>query len=203
MTVHVIVGLKRLDDVKQRLSPALDARTRRWLMTAMLRHVLDIARRSDVGPVWLATSEPSAPTLVADSGAGIVDDAGLPWNDGLVLVRDAVAMPRDAVLYLAGDLPLVRVADIHAIAATPVGSAVVARARDGGSNALVVNPAGAMEPVFGVPQSSEQHALRAHQAGLAVRIADIDGLALDVDTADDLRDAGFDVSETGRVPPGG
>ena len=205
MTLHVVVGLKRLDSSKQRLSPALDPAARAALMRLMVRHVLDTAVRSGTGRVWLATSEPSATALAAETGADVVDDGGLPWNDGLTLVRDAVVPAGDAVLYLAGDLPLLTAADVQLRAAT-TGDVVVARARDGGSNALLVRPATALAPAFGAPRSSEVHARAARRAGLRVVVVDCPGLALDVDTATDLHDAeraGASLSGRGRVPAAG
>lgn len=46
-------------------------------------------------------------------------------------------------------------------------------------------------PQFGAPRSSEVHEAAARAAGLTCRVLDIPGLALDVDTIDDVRDAGL------------
>ena len=63
----------------------------------------------------------------------------------------------------------------------------VARARDGGTNALLVRPATGIAPLFGHQPSAARHAGRAADSGLVARIVDINGLSLDVDTVEDLR----------------
>ena len=73
------------------------------------------------------------------------------------------------MLYLAGDLPLVEPADVVALVGSGAeATAVVGRAHDGGTNALWVAPAGALEPAFGTRGSATVHAARAVAAGLRV-----------------------------------
>ncbi len=190
--LRIIIGLKRLADVKQRLSPDLTLEERRDLMLRMLHIVVAQARGAGLGAVTLASSEPTAPDIAASLGVEAVSDGGLPWNQGLVRVLHHVQPMPEAVLYLAGDLPLVTADELREFVdhAPPRGIAI-ARARDGGTNALLVRPAAAMPPLFGHARSSVAHAARGSQLGLEHRIVDIPGLALDVDTAADARDAGL------------
>lgn len=183
--------------------PQLSSADRRELMIAMLTTVTAAARASGLGPVALATSEPSAPSLGEGLGVDVVSDGGLPWNEGLVYACRRVAGDAPAVLYLAGDLPLLEARDlVDFVDAAPAIGVAVARARDGGSNALLVRPPHVFSPLFGAPRSSEVHLASAAALGLTCRVVDIPGLALDVDTLDDARDAGLltAVSETGRAP---
>jgi 2-phospho-L-lactate guanylyltransferase (CobY/MobA/RfbA family) len=93
-------------------------------------------------------------------------------------------------MYLSGDLPLVTASDIAGFAAAaPSPGVAIARARDGGTNALLVRPAEALTPMFGQQPSASGHARRAEALGLRAVILDITGLALDVDTVVDLRAA--------------
>ena len=62
----------------------------------------------------------------------------------------------------------------------------IARAHDGGTNAVAMRPAGAVMTHFGEQQSAAVHAQTTAAAGLAARIIDLPGLAFDVDTPDDL-----------------
>jgi 2-phospho-L-lactate guanylyltransferase len=201
LSIHILIGLKRLSAAKQRLMPQLSPAERRRLMISMLTTVAAAARESALGPVTLATSEPDAPAISAMLDVGVVSDGGLPWNEGLVHALRAVGGDHeDSVLYLAGDLPLVRAADLRAFAgAVPPLGVAVARARDGGSNALLVTPPRLFTPMFGVPQSSEAHRAAAARLDLECRVVDIAGLALDVDTMQDAEDAGLlaRVTETG------
>ena len=186
MAIPILIPLKHLAEAKQRLRPAIGEIERRALMLSMLEHVARAAVASGVGPVALASSEPRAAALAEQFGIGLVDDAGLPWNQGLVHALGLLRPQPAAVIYLAGDLPLVTADEIRALAtAVPAHGVAVARAHDGGSNGLGLRPAAAIVPSFGVEQSARAHAALAEAAGLEVVVVDLPGLALDVDTPDD------------------
>jgi 2-phospho-L-lactate guanylyltransferase len=206
VVLQTIIGLKRLDVAKQRLMPHLSPTERRRLMLSMLEAVVAAAHDADLGPVALATSEPTAAALAVALDVAIVSDADLPWNDGLVRALSSL-VPRPArILFLAGDVPLVTAAELNEfVAAAPARGVCVARARDAGTNALLITPPDAVRPAFGTPRSSEVHQAAARAAGLPCNVVDIRGLALDVDTVDDACDAGLlarPISETGRAPAG-
>lgn len=199
MSIQTLIGLKRLAVAKQRLMPQLSPAQRRDLMLAMLTHVTAVARAAELGPVALATSEPEGPALATSLGVAAISDGGLPWNEGLVHALLSVEVPA-AVLYLAGDLPLITVSELLAIAeAAPRRGVVVARARDLGTNALLVTPPRVLEPMFGHTRSSEAHQAASRELGLECVVVDIPGLALDVDTIEDAWDAGVvpRLTETG------
>lgn len=202
MSIQILIGLKQLSAAKQRLMPQLSLAERRTMMISMLTTVAAAARLSQLGPVALATTEPAAPSLASALHVDVLSDGGLPWNEGLVHALDGIPGTTAAVLYLAGDLPLLQAHELLAfVAAGPASGVAVARARDGGSNALLVRPAHAFTPMFGRPHSSAVHHASATALGLPCRIVDIPGLALDVDTIDDARDAGLldALTETGRA----
>jgi 2-phospho-L-lactate guanylyltransferase len=179
----VLIPLKRLDAAKTRLAPALTERERGRLMAGMLAGVA----RAAVGAGALASSDPSAPDLARRLGVECVSDGGLPWNEGLVHARSLLDRPAAAVLYLAGDLPLVDAADVAALVdAGAERTAVIGRAHDGGTNALWVCPAGALVPAFGAAGSAAVHAARAREHGLEAIVVDRPGIARDVDTPADL-----------------
>jgi 2-phospho-L-lactate guanylyltransferase len=203
MSIQILIGLKQLSLAKQRLMPQLSLAERRTMMLSMLTTVTAAARASELGPVALATSEPDAPSLAVALKVDVVSDGGLPWNDGLVHALNRVDGSPSAVLYLAGDLPLLRARDLLAfVDAAPPSGVAVARARDGGSNALLVTPPRALTPMFGYPRSSEVHRAAATGLRLVCRVLDIAGLALDVDTIEDAWDSGIlrRVTETGPEP---
>lgn len=161
-------------------------------MLAMLEAVVAAALGADLGPVALATSEPTAPDIGAALRVAVLSDGDLPWNEGLV--RALLSLPElpERVLFLAGDVPLLTVADLHEfVAVAPTPGVCIARARDNGTNALLITPPDALRPAFGTPRSSEVHAARSRAAALSCRTVDIPGLALDVDTVEDAHDAGL------------
>jgi 2-phospho-L-lactate/phosphoenolpyruvate guanylyltransferase len=183
----VLIPLKRLDAAKSRLRSALSGAERRRLMAAMVDRVVRAALAAEVGRVALASSDPDAPGLAARLGIEAVSDGGLHWNPGLVHARERLVAPAPAVLYLAGDLPLLEPDDVLALVAAGAGAtAVIGRAHDGGTNALWVAPAPALEPAFGSRGSAGVHAARAVAAGLVPVLLDRPGVAHDVDTAADL-----------------
>jgi 2-phospho-L-lactate guanylyltransferase len=186
----VLVPLKRLDAAKTRLASALTPAERRRLMAAMVAHVVRAALAAEVGRVAVVSSDRDAPALAARLGVECVSDGGRSWNAGLAHGRGLLPAPAAAVLYLAGDLPLVEPADIVAlVAAGAEATAVVGRAHDGGTNALWVAPAGALPPAFGTRGSAAVHAAAAAAAGLRPVVLDRPGLAHDVDTPADLAHA--------------
>jgi 2-phospho-L-lactate guanylyltransferase len=159
-------------------------------MLQMFRGVISAALEADIGPVAVVTSEPLAAQFHDKFGLDVLSDGGLPWNDGLMHALCSIRPLPSAVLYLAGDLPLVRAEDIvQFVAAAPPRGVAIGRAYDSGTNALLVRPADAVIPRFGHAHSSRAHAADAADRGLSARVVDIAGIALDVDTIADLRRA--------------
>ena len=184
MDIHVLVPLKRLHAEKSRLADMLPAPARADLMRAMVGDVLETVR--GLGAVTLVSSDPAAPAIAREHGAGWFDDRGRAWNDALAdAMRQAVGAPLAVVV--SGDIPLVTAGEVEALAgATPPRGVAVARALDGGTNALAMRPPAALRTCFGVPQSAAAHVTLARAAGLPAAIVELPGLALDLDTADDV-----------------
>ena len=181
MRAHVLVPVKRFDGAKSRLAGVLNAEERAGLMHELLEVVLAALREADVGPVTVVSSEP-----LELSGVSRFDDRGLPWNDALdAAMREAVSEEIAAVV--AADLPLVTAEEIRALVeATPAVGIAVARAHDGGTNAVSMRPPAALVTCFGEVGSAQRHAERALARHLDHVVLDLPGLAFDVDTPEDL-----------------
>jgi 2-phospho-L-lactate guanylyltransferase len=179
--VHVLVPVKRLDGAKSRLSPALTTAERSDLMRELLAHVLDVVDEAAVGPVTVVSSEP-----LSLNGVARFDDGDLPWNEALsAAARAVVAEP--VVAIVSADLPLLTAEDVHTlVAATPEYGLAVARARDGGTNAVSMRPPGGFDTCFGTPQSAAAHERIAWTRGGDAHTIDLPGLAFDIDTPEDL-----------------
>jgi 2-phospho-L-lactate guanylyltransferase len=178
---HVLVPVKRLDEAKTRLSEVLSAAERAALAQELLAHVLTAVRDARVGPVTVVTSEQE---LDLD-GIGRFDDDGLPWNDALTAAMRDVRQP--VALVVAADLPLLTAADVCALVhAIPGRGMAIARARDGGTNAVGMRPPGLLATQFGEPQSAALHERATWAAGADAHVLDLPGLAFDVDTPADL-----------------
>jgi 2-phospho-L-lactate guanylyltransferase len=178
---HVLVPVKRLDQAKTRLAATLSPAERADLVQELLAHVLDAAQGAGVGPVTVVSAE----DLPLD-GVPRFDDGGLPWNEALAAaMSEVVREPVAAVV--AGDLPLLRSDEVAALVqATPGRGLAIARARDGGTNAVAMRPPAVLGTHFGEPGSAAVHEQAARTAGVDAHVIDLPGLAFDVDTPEDL-----------------
>jgi 2-phospho-L-lactate guanylyltransferase len=183
VAVHVLVPVKRLHGAKSRLAASYEPAERRALALCMSAGVVAAARAArGVERVWVVTSDPEVALL----GAPLLDDGGLPWNEGLEHAIGLLDPMPAAVAIVAGDLPLVAAVDVEAlIAAIPARGIAVARAHDAGSNALGLRPPAVLVPNFGLPGSAAVHVERARHAGLEAVVIDRPALAHDVDTPQD------------------
>jgi 2-phospho-L-lactate guanylyltransferase len=189
--LHVLVPIKRLDVCKQRLSGILDAGQRRSLMLALLEDALAQAFLAERATgVSVVTDDPLAAAVANACGAPSASDGGLEWNAGLQHALGLLRPAAEGVLFLSADLPTVVAADIDAmIEACPARGVAIGRAHDEGTNALALRPSGVIVPAFGSPRSSLVHAALARTAGVESVLVDRPGLALDLDTPDDVTEA--------------
>jgi 2-phospho-L-lactate guanylyltransferase len=171
---HVLVPLKRIDP-KSRLAGELPLAERVRLMRGLLAGVVEAAREAGVGRVTVVTG-------LSLKGYEIWHDRGLPWNDALAAAIDEiVTVPLVAII--SADLPSLRAEEVgELLAATPERGIAIARALDGGTNAVSMRPPGIVRTHFGELGSAAVH------AGLGVDhvVLDLPGLAFDVDTPEDL-----------------
>ena len=174
MDSHVLVPLKRIDP-KSRLADALPLEERVRLMRGLLTGVVSAAREAGVERVTVVTGLPL-------KGYDVWDDRGLAWNDALAAaMAEVVTAPLVAVI--SADLPLIRADDVEELlAATPERGIAIARALDGGTNAVAMRPPGLVRTRFGEPGSAALHAA----LGVPHVVVDLPGLAFDVDTPEDL-----------------
>jgi 2-phospho-L-lactate guanylyltransferase len=174
MGAHVLVPLKKIDP-KSRLGGELALEERVRLMRGLLAGVVGSVREAGVERVTVVTG-------IDLKGYETWDDRDLPWNDALAAaIAEIVTAPLVAVI--SADLPALRAEDVEELlAATPQRGIAIARALDGGTNAVSMRPPGIVRTHFGEPGSAAVH------AGLGVDhvVLDLPGLAFDVDTPEDL-----------------
>jgi 2-phospho-L-lactate guanylyltransferase len=171
---HVLVPLKRIDP-KSRLAGELPLEERVRLMRGLLAGVVAAAGEAGVDRITVVTG-------LRLKGYEVWDDRGLAWNDALAAAMvEVVSAPLVAIV--SADLPLLRAEDVEELlTATPERGLAIARALDGGTNAVAMRPPGLVRTHFGEPKSCAVH------AGLGVPhvVVDLPGLAFDVDTPEDL-----------------
>jgi 2-phospho-L-lactate/phosphoenolpyruvate guanylyltransferase len=190
--VLAVVPAKPLGAALGRLEGVLDAPARRALQEAMLRDVLRAcAGAAALAGALVVTADPAAAALAAEEGARVVGEGPRPRGMNAAVGRGLEAARAEgaaAALVLTADLPLAAPADLDALAgarASGVGVAL-APSRDGtGTNGLLLRPPGALRPELG-PGSLARHRAQAARRGIRLALRTLPGLALDVDTPEDL-----------------
>jgi 2-phospho-L-lactate guanylyltransferase len=174
MDAHVLVPLKRIDP-KSRLAGALPLAERVRLMRGLLAGVVAAVRDAGIERVTVVTGLPL-------KSYPVWDDRGLPWNEALsTAIEEIVTEPLVAIV--SADLPALRADEVEELlAATPERGIAIARALDGGTNAVSMRPPGLVVTHFGEPGSAAVHA----DLGVDHVVLDLPGLAFDVDTPEDL-----------------
>jgi 2-phospho-L-lactate/phosphoenolpyruvate guanylyltransferase len=165
-----VVPMKSMDLAKGRLAAVLDPAGRRALARQMLDHVLETLRQAGVSSVRVANGN-------RDLNADVAAAAHLVQGEGAT----------DLLLVMA-DLPYLAADDIAAlIEAGRQSPVVIAEAKDGGTNALLLRPPTVLDFAFASGQpSASRHAERARAAGIEPAIVRRPGLARDIDTPADL-----------------
>lgn len=182
----VVVVARHGASAKSRLAGALGADDRSALALAMLADVLDAATAAGFAGA-AAVLDPPAPVR---GGIQVVPDPGGGLSRAIEAGIDAaVEAGGDPVLIVPGDVPLVTVADLRRVVdeamAVPRAVVVVADRHGTGTNALALHPPRVIAPAFG-PGSAARHLAAATAAGARALRLDLPGLALDVDTPEDL-----------------
>jgi 2-phospho-L-lactate guanylyltransferase len=190
----VVIPVRSLEGAKSRLGAVLDAEERRELVEHLLRRTVAVALATPaVTRVLVVSPDPEVLAVAQAAGAEGLRQTSAGLNPGLVEARAAMAPTRHGrMLVVPGDLPAVSVEALSRLlraaddASTTAGVVVLAPDRHGrGTNALLLDPAGIIEPDFG-GDSRDAHARLALAAGAAYREVADDDIALDLDTPDDL-----------------
>ncbi len=187
----IIVPVKDFGRAKQRLAEALPPEVRRGLVEAMFADVMAALEGADlIGRTVVVTGEPAIAGLARRWGARVLPEpSGSGVNEILDRAVAELGLPDDeAVLILAADLPLLTPEEVGALlAAAPAGPGVViGRNLEGeGTNALLRRPPLVVPAAFG-PGSFGRYLAAAMAKNLPVRVLDLPGVALDIDTPQDL-----------------
>ncbi|MEA2699088.1 MAG: 2-phospho-L-lactate/phosphoenolpyruvate guanylyltransferase [Myxococcales bacterium] len=195
---------------KSRLAGTLSVDQRHSLALAMLGDVLSVCHQAHYrslgqgrdgtlatdGPDAIAGTlavidEAAARAVALHNGAIAIADPGRGDMNAAVTVGIAAARARGAgtVLILPGDVPLISTDDLQALldsAGQAPRVVVVGASQDAqGTNALLLRPPDVIAPAFG-PPSVGRHVRAGLAAGAHTVVRAGLGLALDVDTPDDL-----------------
>lgn len=187
-----LVPVKNLQHAKQRLASVLSAEERRAFFRAMLEDVLSVlCECRDLAGIALVTGDSEAKALAARYGAWILDQ-GRDCGHSAASTFGARVLADEGVhgmLQLPADIPLITPHDVAALLQVHASAPAVtlAPSRDErGSNAVACSPADVLPLRFG-DDSYFPHLACARALGIEPGIVRRPGLALDVDTLDDVR----------------
>jgi 2-phospho-L-lactate/phosphoenolpyruvate guanylyltransferase len=172
-----LVPFKQGGGGKSRLAGDMSARDRDALSLNMVRHVLaELAKVNAIKQIVILTS--ACPDWW--EGAWALDE-GRGLNPEIAAWRTAHGVA--PMLVIHGDLPLLRAAEVEQVlaAATQSGAALATDRQGQGTNALALADGRAMAFRFG-PDSRVHHAAQWPD----MPVLSLEGLAADIDTADDL-----------------
>jgi 2-phospho-L-lactate/phosphoenolpyruvate guanylyltransferase len=192
MSTLAVLPMKGFARAKQRLAGEVSSAPRRALAEAMFADVLIALRRCPgVDRVLVVSGDLTAQALAGGHGAEVVDDRDEPGQSAAAGrgVRAAIDRGFERALLVPGDVPLLDPAELDALLGRPratVPDALIVPDRHRtGTNALLLTPPAALEPGFG-PGSLARHVERAEAARIGFEVVEVDSLALDVDTPEDL-----------------
>ena len=186
--VIAIVPMKPLVQGKSRLSQTLRAEQRADLVLGMLRRVLLAIKAASVDTVWVVGGDERVRNMARGLGADCLDELGEDLNDTLKKAFELAFGQGNSALFVAGDLPFLKSADIHSMmqASRRQGNVTLAPARrDGGTNAMLIPQGVPMRPELG-QGSFMKHLTQAARLETSVAINSSQGLGFDLDVVDDL-----------------
>ena len=184
---RIIVPIKRLAQAKRRLGAALPQRLRAELVLGMLDDLLTALTELSAGPVCVIAGDMEVFDLARRKRTEVLAEENTGYN--AAVSQALAASPPGPVAILPGDLPLASPTDIAELTApAPPGEVRVRLAPDRamqGTNGLFLSAKDVLAPAFG-PGSFARHNASAKASSLICEVVTNSGLALDIDTLDDL-----------------
>ncbi len=190
MRTAAILPIKSLAQAKQRLRHELAPHDRRALVEAMFADALvALGRVHTLERVVVVSGDRLAQQIAGGYAASVVEDDERGHNTAAMRgIRLLLEEGIERALLVPGDCPMLSPEDLNTLLNHPAGerSALVVPDRHGtGTNALLLTPPDVLAPSFG-PDSRRRHLADADAAGVPAEAVDLDSLALDVDTPEDL-----------------
>jgi 2-phospho-L-lactate guanylyltransferase len=189
-SVWAVVPVKSFARAKTRLAALFDSAQRQLLARAMLEDVLAGLRKlDDLSGLLVVSADSDAREIAHANGARSIND---PFENGPnEAVRRAVSflreMQADAMIVVPSDVPQIEPDGLLRVlrSLTAPSIALVAAARDGGTNLLGCAPIDLIAPCFGV-NSFAKHANAARRVGVEPKVFACPSLIHDIDQPQDL-----------------
>ena len=185
--IVAVVPMKPLSRSKTRLAGVLSQRERAELSLGMFSRVV-VAARAALGVVWVVGGDDAVHKTTKQLGVSWHEDPGKDLNDSLAFALEKACKNQMAAIYLPADLPFVTANDIESmVRASGAGETLTLSPaqQDGGTNAMLVPKCLSFPPLLG-KDSFKRHKRQAASLGIPYTVCLSEGLALDLDTPDDL-----------------
>ena len=187
----VIVPVKPFEAAKQRLSPVLSDAEREALAEVMLLDVLTMLKQAQrVSGVLIVSREERAARMASAFNRTFLQEDAVGLSNAVRQGADhMMANGERSVLMIPGDVPLASAAEIDQLIGQHTrrpAASLVPDSEGVGTNAIAVSPPDLISFAFGEGSFQAHHAA-AKATGVHVNIVKLPGLALDIDTPDDLR----------------
>ena len=183
-----IIPMKPLAECKTRLSRRLTAEERSDLVIGMLRRVLMAIKGASIEVFWVVGGDWRIRNLTRNFDGLWMEDFGRNLNDTVDKAFDRASQRGYGALYLPGDLPFIKAADLTSLfrSAGNGRNIVLAPARrDSGTNGILIPPKLAFKPELG-NRSFAKHLGQAAKLEISVAICYSEGLGFDLDIYEDL-----------------
>lgn len=187
MNIGAIVPVKKLSRSKLRLTKSLNPNERQDLTIKMLRHVLKIVTKS-INEVLVIGSDEEIKRISTEYEVTFEKDKTSTLNGAIdQAIRKCIKNKHDAILLVAGDLPLLSNQDLkQLINSIDDESVVICPSKDCGTNTLFLRPPRAIPVHFGV-NSLKKHLKEAVNRNRKFRLFWSPGFTFDVDVPEDLQ----------------
>ena len=186
-SIVAVVPMKPLNRSKTRLSSVLSEQQRADLSLSMFSRVIAAANAA-LGVVWVVGGDEAVRHTAEKLGAIWREDPGKDLNDSIRFALDMACRDKTSAIYLPADLPFIAAADIERVVQASGGGETLTLTpaqQDGGTNAMLIPKCLSFPPLLG-KDSFSRHKRQAASLGIPYTVCLSDGLALDLDTPDDL-----------------
>lgn len=191
MPLCAIIPVKPLKRGKSRLSGILSVEEREKLNKDMLIRILNCIQKTPEINFYIVISyDPATLAIAREMGAKTVLESKLTNLNRALRKAAAAAKAYSAtrVLILPADLPLIDESDIQQfikLGKPSQGIVISPDQKQNGTNALLVDPIGAIDYNFG-EWSFRKHIEQAQRKKLTITVADIKNLKFDLDLPEDF-----------------
>ena|SRR2546421_10378208 len=184
-----VVPVKGLEDANRRLNDTLSAKERHRLAEALfLDLIVKLPRSRCIDDMLIVTADPAVARQARWFGAKVLEqEADVGHSEAAIAgAQAAKAEGAERVAMLPVDCPMLDTEELDARVGRSPRTALIVPDRHGiGTNALVLTPPDVFVPVFG-PESCSRHVSRARAAGISFALEEVESLAIDLDTPEDM-----------------